>query len=111
MFRVYISTVRLPVTIDAYSPGIIQYHNGGYTKLRDCKHRVTLAMKRVKNGIAENDEVLVKQYVSELKAAYQAFEREHELQYLARDADGIQMGDEYLIQVMHGYTACLINAK
>ena len=76
-------------------------------QLSDCKRKVTLAMKRVNKGIAENNEALVKQYVSELKAAYQTFEREHEVQCLTREADGIQMGDEYLIQVMDGYTNCL----
>ena len=38
-------------------------------QLSDCKRKVTLAMKRVNKGIAENNEALVKQYVSELKAA------------------------------------------
>ena len=76
-------------------------------QLSDCKRKITLAMKRVNKGIAENNEALVKQYVSELKAAYQTFEQEHEVQCLTREADGMQMGDEYLVQVMDGYTNCL----
>ena len=66
-------------------------------QLSDCKRTVTLAMKRVNKGIDENDEALVKQYVSELIAGYQTIEREHEVQCLTKEADGIQMGDEYLI--------------